>query len=248
MSTTGFPEGPPVRSGTLIVDISCAMIAACGICAALFSRERTGEGEYLDVAMYDVAIQLLEAKFVDYTVAGNVPQRTGNRYPYVAPFDTYRTSDGYVFIICVGDQPFRSLCEAMESPELVQDDRFSNLMTRNANEPELKHLIEEWTSQYTTKEIMDRLSSHGVPGAPVNNVKQLIEHPHTKARGMLVDIEQPDAGIITMFGPVFKALNSVIKARGPAPALGEHNQWMLEKVLGKSPEEVEKIMASGAMG
>jgi crotonobetainyl-CoA:carnitine CoA-transferase CaiB-like acyl-CoA transferase len=210
--------------------------------------QRSGEGEYMDVAMFDVAIQLLEAKFVDFTVTGNIPQRTGNRYPYVSPFDTFLASDGYVFIICAGDHPFKSLCDAMGKPELAQDERFSNFFVRNQNEPDLKSIIEEWTRKQPAKSIVECLRANGVPAATVNNVKQVVEHPHTIARGMLVDIDQPGAGLITIFGPALKALNSLVQARGPAPALGEHNRWALEQVLKKSPDEVERILKSGAMG
>lgn len=248
MSTTGEADGPPLRSGTLIVDISSAFYAAFGICAALFARERTGKGDYLDLSMYDVGINLLEAKFVDYTVTGNIPQRTGNRYPYVTPFDTFRTRDGFVLIICVGDHPFRNLCRAMGKPELADDERFKDLLARNANEPALKEIIETWSASLSTDEVWELMQRYEVPGAPIQNVKQVVEHPHTRARGMLVDLEQPGAGTITIFGPALKAEEGEIRPRGPAPALGEHNRWLLEEVLRKEPDEVESILASGAMG
>lgn len=248
MSTTGNPDGEPLRAGTLIVDISTAMYAAFGICAALFARARTGEGEHLDVAMFDVAVQLLEAKFVDYTVTGNIARRTGNRYPYVTPFDTFRTMDGFVFIICAGDHPFQCLCEAMEQPGLSKDERFCNFFVRNANEPELKRIIEEWTSGRESKVVVDKLREHGVPAATVNNVQQVVDHPHTRARNLLVDIEQPDAGAITIFGPALKALNSLVAPRGPAPALGEHNRWVLEQILKKTEQEIDAALRTGAMG
>ncbi len=248
MSTTGYPDDVPLRSGTLIVDISTAIYAAFGICAALFAREKTGQGEYLDVAMFDVAIQLLEARFVDFTVTGAIPRRTGNRYPYVTPFDTFVTSDGQVMIICAGDHPFQSLSNAMGKPDLAKDERFANFMTRNANEAALKQIIEEWSRRHTGGELVTILQSHGVPAAVVNNVKQAVEHPHTKARNLLVDIDQPGAGLITIFGPALKALNSLVAVRGPAPAHGEHNRLVLEQVLQKSPAEIDGILQSGIMG
>jgi len=248
MSTTGYPDRPPLRSGTLIVDISTAFTAAFAICAALYAREVSGEGEYLDVSLYDVGINLLEAKFVDYTVTGNIPQRTGNRYPYVTPFDTFATADSHVFIICAGDGPFRKLCEAIGQPELAEDERFNNILVRNLNEPALKEIIEAWTSQRTTDEVLKALQPAGVPVAAVNDVKQVVEHPHTKSRGMLVDVEQPGVGTITIFGGPFKPRFSEMRPRGPAPALGEHNRWLLTELLGKSEGEAEEILSSGAMG
>jgi crotonobetainyl-CoA:carnitine CoA-transferase CaiB-like acyl-CoA transferase len=248
MSTTGYPDGEPLRAGTLIVDISTAIYAALGISAALFARERTGQGEYLDVSMFDVAVQLLEGKFVDYTVTGNIPKRTGNRYPYVSPFDTFQASDGLVFIICAGDNTFKGLCEAIGRPELISDERFANFFVRNENEPTLKKIIEDWTRQFNTKIAVEKLRAHGVPAATVNNIQQVVEHPHTRARGLLVDIDQPGAGIITVFGPALKALNSLIQVRGPAPALGEHNRTVLSEIIGMSDAEIEETIASGAMG
>ncbi len=248
MSTTGYPEGEPLRAGTLIVDISTAMYAALGISAALFARERTGQGEYLDVSMFDVAVQLLEAKFVDYTVTGNIPKRSGNRYPYVTPFDTFQASDGFVFLICAGDKPFKGLCDAIGRPELFDDERFSNFFVRNENEPALKTIIEDWTRQFPPKTAVEKLRAHGVPAATVNNIQQVVEHPHTLARGLLVDIDQPGAGIITIFGPALKALNSLVQVRGPAPALGEHNRSVLADIIGMSGDEIDSTIASGAMG
>ena len=248
MSTTGYPDGEPLRAGTLIVDISTAMYAALGISAALFARERTGQGEHLDVSMFDVAVQLLEAKFVDFTVTGNIPKRTGNRYPYVTPFDTFQASDGFVFLICAGDKPFKGLCDAIGRPELCDDARFSNFFARNENEPALKTIIEDWTRQFPVKTAVEKLRGHGVPAATVNNIQQVVEHPHTRARGLLVDIDQPGAGIITIFGPALKALNSLVQVRGPAPALGEHNRSVLADIIGMSDDEIDRTIASGAMG
>ncbi len=247
MSTTGFADGPPLRAGTLIVDISTALCAAFAVCAALFARERSGEGEYLDVAMYDVALNLLEAQFVNYTVNGVSGQRTGNRYAYVTPFDTFQTKDAYVLIICAGDGPFENLCKAMGQPELAQDERFKDVMSRNANEPELKKIIEAWTTQYANDELLGILLPAGVPASPVMDVKQAVENPHTKARNMLVDIKQGDT-TITTFGPAVKATNSEIRIRSGAPGLGEHNEWLLREILGKSDDEVAAVLASGAMG
>lgn len=248
MSTTGYPDGEPLRSGTLIVDISTAMQAAFGVCAALFAREKTGQGEHLDVAMFDVAIQLLEARFVDYTVTGAIAKRTGNRYPYVAPFDAFRSADGYVFIICAGDHPFQCLCNAMGKAELSTDERFSNFLVRNSNEPDLKKIIEDWTGRHQSEELVEILRKNGVPASVVNNVKQAVDHPHTKARNLLFDIDQPGAGRITIAGPALKAANSLVAPRGSAPAHGEHNRLILEQVLHKSRTEIEDILQTGAMG
>lgn len=247
MSVTGYPDRPPVRSGTLVVDISTAMTASSAICAALFAREKTGLGDHLDIAMFDVGINLLESKYVAYTVGGEIQTRTGNRFPYITPFDAYQAKDDYVMIICAGDGPFKSLCEGMGMPGLAEDERFNNLFTRNANEPALKKIIEDWASQYTAEEVVARLSAAGAPAAVVNNIKQALDHPHTRARGMLNEVEEPGVGTLTLMGPPIKSTAYQVGKPGYTHGLGEDNQWMLEELLGKKEKEIKEIFESGAM-
>ncbi len=248
MSTTGYPDRPPLRTGTLIIDISTAYNASFAVCAALYAREKTGKGEHLDIAMYDVGINLLESKFIEYTVSGNIPQPTGNRFDFITPFDTFKTSDSYVLIICISDHTWKGLCAGMGMPALADDPRFSNLMARNQNEAELKVIIEEWSTKHTTAEVVDLLRGSGAPVGPVNNVKEVVEHPHTKARGMLVELQLAGGGSITTFGPSVKAVNTSVEVRGSAPELGQDNRWLLKEVLKKSDAEVERILASKIMG
>jgi CoA:oxalate CoA-transferase len=247
MSTTGYPGMPPLRTGTLIIDISTAYNAAFAVCAALYAREKTGKGEHLDIAMYDVGINLLESKFVDYTVTGNIPAPTGNRFGLITPFDTFKTKDSYVLIICISDHTWKSLCAGMGMPEIADDPRFNNLMARNQNEAELKKIIEGWSTKHTTAEVVEMLRDSGAPVGPVNNVKEVVEHPHTKARGMLVELPL-GGGSFTTFGPSVKAVNSSVEVRGPAPELGQDNRWLLKEILKKSDAEVESILASKIMG
>jgi len=248
MSSTGYEGKEAIKTGSIILDLSTALNSAFSICAALYAREKTGEGEYLDIAMYDTAVNLLEVKWVDFTVNGNLPKRLGNRYPHVTPFDSYATKDGHIMICCAGDRTFKNLCEGIDMPELISDERFNNFFKRNENEPELKKIIEKWASDKTSEEVFQKLSDHGAPVSPIKDIKQVFEHPHTAARNLIVDVEQPDAGTITIYGPSQKARNSEIKNRGHAPRIGEHNQWLLEKVLGKESMEIDSIFSSPAMG
>lgn len=248
MATTGFSDGPPTKTGPIVVDLATAMQSAFAICAALYAREKTGEGEFFDVSMFDVGVNLMAGTWTDFTVTGNVQSRTGNRYPYVSPFDTFKAKDGYFMICSAGDATFFKLCDAMKKPELKEDDRFSNLFVRNDNEPILSEIIQSWVSEYTVNELYEKSIVYDFPGAPVLNVDEVINHPHTKARDLPVDVEQPGKGVINIYGPPVKARNSEIKVRGHAPEHGEHNTWMLENIINESQETIEKILASGAMG
>ena len=247
MDVTGFPDGPPTKAGPIIIDLATAMQAAFAVCAALFARERTGEGEYLDVSMYDTAVNLLAGVWTDYTVTGNVPKRTGNRYPYVSPFDTFHAKDGYFMICSAGDATYHRLCDAMERPDLKTDPRFVNLFVRNSNEPELRAIIQEWVESRTTDELMEITIRHDVPASPIRNVKEVVEHPHTVARGLPVEVEQPGRGKVVIYGPPTKAKNSEVKARGAAPEHGQHTEWMLAELLKKAPKEIEALKESGVV-
>ncbi|MBP7734876.1 MAG: CoA transferase [Spirochaetes bacterium] len=247
MDVTGFPDGPPVKAGPIIIDLATAMHAGFAICAALFAREKCGEGEYIDLSMYETAINLLAGVWTDYTVTKNVPKRTGNRYPYVSPFDTFHAKNGYFMICSAGDSTFHKLCDAMGKPELKTDERFKNLFVRNANEPELKKIIQEWVGDKTTDELMEVLIKFEVPASPILNVKDVVEHPHTVARGIPVELEQPGRGNVVIYGPAIKTKNSETKVRGAAPEHGQHTTWMLTELLKKSADEIEKLKASGVV-
>jgi len=248
MATTGFPDGPPTKAGPILIDLSTAMQSAFAICAALYAREKTGEGEYLDVSMFDVGVNLMAGTWTDYTLTGNVQRRTGNRYPYVSPFDTYPAKDGYFMICSAGDATFIRICDAMGLPELKSDARFSNLFVRNDNEPALTEIIRNWTKQHTTAELLALSVKFDFPGAPILEVDEVITHPHTIARQLPVDIDQPGRGKVNIYGPPTKARNHEIKVRGPAPEHGQHNRWVLEELLKKTPDQIDTIMSSGAMG
>ena len=248
MSVTGYPDRPPLRSGTLVVDVSTAICAGLSICAALYGRQMSGMGTHLDIAMYDVGINLLESKFVDYANTGNVPTRTGNRFQFIAPFDTYRTKDSYVMIICAGDGPFRDLCNGMGMPDLPKDERFKDIFTRNSHEPELTKIIEGWTTQFTTEEVVKKLIAAGAPVAAVHDIKQAIDHPHTRARGMLNEVEQPGTGTLVLMGPPVKATNYQVGKPGHTHAIGEDNMWLLTEILGKNEAEIKKITEYKVMG
>lgn len=248
MATTGFPDAPPTKAGPIIIDLATAMHASYAIAAALYAREKTGMGEFIDMSMYDVGVNLMAGTWTQYTVTGKVQERTGNRYPYVSPFDTYCAKDGYFMICSAGDATFHKLCDAMGMPELKTDERFVNLFVRNDNVGELTKIIQEWVSRHTVAELEALSVQFGFPGAPVREVNEVVEHPHTKARGLSIDVEQPGRGVINIYGPAIKTKNSRVEVRGAAPEHGQDNRWFLEEVLGKSSDEAEAILQSPAMG
>ncbi len=245
MSVTGFPDGPPTRVGSLISDISSAIFGAMGVCMALFYRERTGRGNLVDVSMFDVSLTLLDANLLTYTIEHQEPTRDGNRLKYITPFDTFHCSDGDVLIICGNETNFGALADAIGRPDLREDPRFVDNPSRTQHEPELKPIIEGWTSRRTRGEVLDILLPAGVPVAPVNRVSEAVEMDQTAARGMLQDVEQPGAGTMTICGPTLKFPEVPLHIGGPAPALGEHTRGVLGDLLGYDGERLDQLEEKG---
>lgn len=248
MATTGFPDGPPLKTGSIIVDLQAGTFAALGICGALFKRESTGKGERLDIAMYDTALNQLEAKFLEWSQLKHEPQRMGNRYPLVTPFDAFPTKDdSFIIICCAGDNTFKNLAKAMGRPELIDDPKYATNPMRNVNEPELREMITAWTKTLTAQEIMGTLMSGGVPVSPIQPVSAAIDNPQVEARGMKVEVTQPDGKVFNLYGPAIKASNNPLRDADVTTPHGGDNEWVLKTVLGKSDDEVKDILSSGPM-
>ena len=238
-SITGHPDQPPTRAGASLGDMSAALYAAYGIMVALFHRERTGEGQFLDVAMVDSIFSLLEHNVMRYTSEGVVPERIGSRHPISAPFDVYVGSNGYVVIAVANDSLFRKLCTVMGRMDLCEDSRFYTDIQRGKHESELKVIIEEWLQGYTVDEAVNLINDGGVPSSPILNIDDICESEHTKIREMLIEIDHPVAGKTKIPGNPVKLSKTPSVIKSASPGLGEHNEKILgmlnnEKVTGGS--------------
>src|SRR5699024_4049296 len=223
-SITGHPDQPPTKAGASLGDMSAALYTAYGIMVSLFHRERTGKGQYVDVAMVDTIFSLLESNVMRYTSEEIVPERMGNRHPISAPFDTYKANDGYVVIAVANDSLFERLCVVIDKPELCEDARFYTDVEREKNESELKLIIEGWLQQYTVEEAVQHINNGGIPSSPILNIDEICESEHTKIREMLVEIEHPIAGKTVVPGKPVKLMKTPPVIKDPSPNLGEHNE------------------------
>jgi crotonobetainyl-CoA:carnitine CoA-transferase CaiB-like acyl-CoA transferase len=238
---TGFPDRPPVKTGPSIADANAGIHAAFGIVSALYHRERTGEGQYIDVSMMDAIFSVLENFVVLYTMTGVNPERAGNENLASAPFDTYPTKDDYVAIATANDRLFQKLAEAMEMPELPQDERFATNPLRKINYAELRPIMTKWTQSRTTEEIVSLLDQCRVPAAPILSIRQLTEHPQIKEREMLVDVDHPVAGKFAVPGFPIKLSATPGTVRTPAPILGQHTDEVLRTIIGLSEEKIQEL-------
>lgn len=241
MGITGYPDRPPVRAGSAITDANAGIHAAFGIMTALYYRQQTGKGQYIDVSMLDSAFSILENYVVQYTMTGMNPQRTGNENVGSAPVDIFPTEDDYVMITTSNDKLFKKLAHVMKQEELPNDPRFITNLLRRQNYPQLRTIIVAWTKEHTTAEIVELLDQAKVPVAPILSIQQVAELPQIKARNMLVEVEDPVVGKIAIPGFPIKFSATPGNVRHPAPLLGQHTDEVLSKILGFTDDEIKKL-------
>lgn len=243
MSTTGWPGGKPTRTGTAIADVMGGLSCCTGILAAYINRMKTGEGEKVDVSLVDSMVSSLEIINIIYLCTGKVPERIGNRYEAIYPYDSFEASDGSVVIGAGNDKLFGLLCEQMEKTELLEDERFSCNNSRVLHHTELKPIIEEWLRDKKIDEIVDLLLNAGIPAAPINTIDRVAKDPHIAgAREMFVEIDHPKAGKLKMTGNQIKLTNHKIDTFRPAPTLSQDTEEILRKYLDMSEESVKLLV------
>ena len=247
MSITGQKDGKPTRVGTSIGDIVAGMFTATGILAALLNRDATGKGQKVDVAMLDCQVAILENAIARYVVTGEVPKPGGNRHPSIVPFETFDTADGEIMVAAGNNVLWAKLCEAIGTPELVNDERFNENPLRNENYDELRPLLAAAFVKKTTKEWQDILDNAGVPNGPINTVDKVLEDPQVLAREMIVEIEHPVAGKLKVPGVPIKLSDTPGSIRTPAPTLGQHTEEILKEFLGYDKETVQKLTEEGVL-
>ncbi|QIO22391.1 succinyl-CoA:mesaconate CoA-transferase [Haloarcula sp. JP-L23] len=225
MEITGPEDGPPTKVGPGVGDIFTAALNAVGILAAVHHRERTGEGQYVDTAMYDAMVSLAERTVYQYSCDGEPPTRQGNSHPTLFPYDAFEAADGHVVVAAFNDRHWQTLCEAMDRPDLAAT--YPETPDRLRNREQLRAEIAEWTRQQTTDDLVELLDGR-VPAAPVQDTGEIFEDPHVHAREMLADVTQPGADDeMTVAGSPIKMTETNPRPRGRAPLLDEHREELL---------------------
>ena len=244
MSITGEKGGNPTRCGNAMGDILGGMNLVIGVLMAVNARNVTGEGQRVDVALLDSVVASLENAYIRYFKSHQIPERTGNSYASIAPYDTYQASDGMVVIGCGNQKLYEKFCrEVIDMPWMITDERFLTVPLRVQNNEIQKRYIEEWTTQHSVNEIVETMLVHGIPAGPIYNVKQITEDPHiARAREMFIDIDHPKIGKMTVNGNPIKLMNMMPRINCPAPTLGQHNEEILRE-LGYTQEQVECFVA-----
>ncbi len=251
MSLTGRAEGEegagPVKVGVALTDILTGLYSTAAILAALASREQTGAGQHIDMALLDVQVACLANQAMNYLTTGTAPKRLGNAHPNIVPYQDFPTADGD-FILTVGnDSQFRKFCEVAGLTALADDPRFSSNKARVAHRGELIPLIRQATVFKTTAEWISALEQAGVPCGPINDLAQVFADPQVQARGLRFELPHALAGSVPQVASPIRLSATPIQHRNAPPLLGEHTEQVLQQWLGMSPEQIAGLRAAGVL-
>ena len=244
MAVTGEPGGGPVLCGAPVLDTLGAFQAATGVLTALLHRERTGEGQRVDVSLLAGALLAHAARLSVFLVTGEEPGRQGSAHPYLVPFQAFAAQDGWIYVAAWVDRLWEPFCAALERPALAADPRFATRADRLRHRDALVAEVAPVFRARTVQEWMARLEKHDVLCAPVNRYRDLADDPVVRASGMLVSQETPRAGRLTTFATPIRLSRTPGGIRAPAPALGEHTDAVLREA-GLAPEEIARLRAAG---
>lgn len=251
MSITGVPDGEPgagpQRVGMAAAGLTTGMNSAISILAALYHRQKTGEGQYIDMALLDVQVSWLANQAQNYFCSAKAPTRSGEYHPNLAPYQPFPTRDGELIIAVSNDGQFRRLCDALDLAPLATDSRFATNPARVENRPLLAEQLKTATRKRSSREWMETLREIKVPCGPVQSIDEVFTDPQVLARDMVVEVDHPQLGPVpTVANPIKYSLTPVEYGRAP-PLLGEDTHSLLSGLLNYSDEDIETLRRNGVI-
>ena len=241
MSITGQENGEPTRVGASIGDITAGLFSAIGVMIALYNRDRTEKGQLVDVSMLDGQVAILENAIARYLNTGIVPKPIGNRHPSITPFESFKTSDGYVIIAIGNDTLWQKFCKLVDRPDLGADPRFTTNPLRTDNQKALKEELEKIFVNKSTDEWLHIIKDAGIPVGPINTVDRVMKDPSVIAHDMIVTTHHPVAGEVKMAGVPIKLSDTPGSVDGPAPTLGQHTREILKQFLSYDDSKIDEL-------
>ncbi|MDC0449655.1 CoA transferase [Pelagibacteraceae bacterium] len=232
MSVTGQPNSEPTRVGTSIGDITAALFTAIGINAALYDRQKTGKGMFVDVSMLDCQIAILENAIARYLSKNEIPKPMGSRHPSIAPFEAFKTKDSYIIIAAGNDKLFEKLCNLLKLNDIHKNPKFITNSSRSQNIDELKKIIEDRLLEKNTNQWVQEMEKEKIPCGPIFNIKEAVENPQIESRNMIVKAYHKVIGDFKLAGnPIKLSTYKDEKTRGDIPDLDEHRENIIKEFV-----------------
>lgn len=244
----GDPDRPPARMGISIGDTLCATYGCMGVLAALHHREKTGEGQVVDTALYEAVLQVMEGLVPEYDHNGFIRERSGSVLKGIAPSNVYQCKDGHFMIGANKDEIFARLAKAMGQPELATDDRYATHIARGKNQTELDDKVNAWTGTLTVDEVEAAMIEHSIPAGRVYRAPDMLDDPHFQAREAIIEVETQKHGKLKMQNAFPKLSRTPSGVHRPAPAEpGQHNAEVLSEVLGYGEADLSQLSSEGVI-
>lgn len=245
---TGYPDDHPSHGTPVDADVMNATNLAFALLTAIYHRACTGEGQFIDYSQCEGCSSLIGEQLLGYAMTSRIPERMGNAHPVYAPHSVYRCwgVDRWLALEVHTDEEFKALARIIGQPELASDPRFGHMASRKQNEPALDQLIENWTHQRDRDWMVEEFCLAGIAAAPVRDEKDLYADRHLRARLAFVKVDHPEVGELEFAGAPWEIDGSIMNMT-PAPLLGEHNQYVLQDLLGLSEDEIGILRANGVI-
>lgn len=247
MSVTGSPDTEPQKIGVALVDVMTGLHAAIAVLAAIEQRHKTGRGQHIDLALFDVAMASLANQALNYLVSGVAPRRLGNAHPNIVPYQAFETSDGHLILAVGNDGQFARFCRIADLPEIAADARFHANAGRVAHREVLIPILGAALMRHTTAEWLAMLDVAGIPAGPINTIAQAFAEPQALARGLALALPHPLGGIAPGVRSPLCLSDSPLGEPQAPPILGQHTDVILETVLGLPAEERAQLRSAGVL-
>jgi crotonobetainyl-CoA:carnitine CoA-transferase CaiB-like acyl-CoA transferase len=249
MSITGEPDqrpgGGPMKVGVAVADIFTGLYAAIAILGALAHRDRTGGGQYIDLALLDTQVAVLANQAMNYLVTGVAPQRLGNAHPNIVPYQVFVANDGHIIVAVGNENQFARMCEVIGRSELASDARFATNASRVNNRDELIAILQGIFAARTMRDWLESLERAGVPCGPINTVADVFADPQVQARGLKLDLPHPSIGLVPSVANPIKYSATPISYSSAPPMLGADTDEILREMIGVPPEEIARLRKAG---
>jgi crotonobetainyl-CoA:carnitine CoA-transferase CaiB-like acyl-CoA transferase len=247
ISVTGEPGTTGTRAGVSIADLTAGMNAAYGVMLALRVKERTGEGQHVDISMLEGQLSLLGTSIANYFANGEIPKPMGTAYPVVVPYQTFHTKTQDLALAVAGEKIWRKFCPTIGCPELADDPRYRTTLDRMKNRDSLIPTLQQVFLTRTYEEWEALLLANDIPVGAINNLAQVVEHPQVKARHSLLDVEHPRVGRVRVVGSPVRLSRTPARKPTPSPLHGQHTREVLQDVLGLTADEIAALDAAGVI-